>query len=536
MFRSIRRRLVLSYVLLALLAVSVVGLLAVSLVYSAARARELEDLTANAEAVARQAADLLWPVIQVTELTRLTQTAAFLGDMRVRILDESGQALVDSGIPSTASSLIWIVPPAGNQLDDYRGNGMPMMMMPGMKMPAGDEWQALISENFPPGTVLRIVERRYGLWGSRFTIEAVQVEKGLLEISPELSDAKSRSERVVTVPVGSSTAPLGFVELSAGPDVWGELVGTILRALLLAGGGAAALAVILGLVISQRLTSPLRSLTDTAGRMGAGELSVRAQVEQQDEIGELAGQFNQMAQELEASFTQLQAERDALRRFIADASHELRTPVTALKNFVALLQGPAAGDPQAQREFLAESALQIERLEWITQNLLDLSRIDAGLVELELGEHSAAELVEAAAALFRSAAEAKEIHFIVSPVEEGLSLRCDRNRLEIALSNLLDNAIKFTPAGGQVELGAGVHGGGIEFWVKDSGPGIDTEDLPHIFERFYRGHSHSAGGSGLGLAIVKSAVEAQGGQVWVESQAGAGAHFRVRFGVTPDSA
>lgn len=534
MFRSIRRRLVLSYVLLALLAVSVVGLLAASLVYSAARAQEYEDLTANAEAVARQAAELMWPVIQVTELSRLTQTAAFLGDMRVRILDDSGQALVDSGIPSAASNLIWIVPPAGSQLDKNGETGMPMMMMPGMKMPGGDEWQALISENLPPGTVLRIVERRYGLWGSRFSIEAVQVGEGLLEISPEQTETKSRSERIVTVPVGSTTEPLGYVELSAGPDVWGELVGTILRALLLAGGGAAALALILGLVMSQRLTSPLRSLADTAGRMGAGELSVRAQVEQQDEIGELAGQFNQMAAELEASFSQLQAERDALRLFIADASHELRTPVTALKNFVALLQGPAAGDPQAQQEFLAESALQIERLEWITQNLLDLSRIDAGLVELDLGEHSAAELVEAAAALFRNAAEAKEIHFIVSPVEEGLSLRCDRNRLEIALSNLLDNAIKFTPGGGQVEIGAGRRDDGIEFWVKDSGPGIDAEDQPHIFERFYRGRNQSVSGSGLGLAIVKSAVEAQGGQVWVESQPGEGAHFRVRFEFKPD--
>ncbi|MER3514529.1 MAG: two-component sensor histidine kinase, partial [Chloroflexota bacterium] len=110
----------------------------------------------------------------------------------------------------------------------------------------------------------------------------------------------------------------------------------------------------------------------------SGDLSTRAPVHGEDEIGQLARQFNQMAAHLEASFAQLSAERDALRRFIADASHELRTPITALQNFLDLVQGPAAEDPAARSEFLAESQKQVSRLEWITQNLLDLSRLEAG--------------------------------------------------------------------------------------------------------------------------------------------------------------
>ena len=146
--------------------------------------------------------------------------------------------------------------------------------------------------------------------------------------------------------------------------------------------------------------------------------------------------------------TSCAAERDALRRFIADASHELRTPITALKSFIDLLQGPAAGDPQAQAEFLAESQAQIERLEWITRDLLDLSRLDAGLAALDRDEHDVGELIEAAAAAFKAQAREKGIALSLQPPQPALTLYCDRGRIEMALSNLVDNALKYTPAGG----------------------------------------------------------------------------------------
>jgi signal transduction histidine kinase len=322
---------------------------------------------------------------------------------------------------------------------------------------------------------------------------------------------------------------VGYVELSGGPDFGMQAVTTTRRAFLLAGGGAALMAVIVGLLVSQGLAAPLRRLSTAAGQMSGGNLSARVPLRGQDEIGQLAGQFNLMAERLEASFAALSAERDALRRFIADASHELRTPITALKTFNELLQHAAADDPAARTEFLAESQVQLGRLEWITRNLLDLSRLDAGLVDLDLAEHDVREIIEAVAATFKPLASEKGVTLSVESAGDLMPVRCDRARVEMALSNVVDNALKFTPAGGQVRVGAGQVDKMVQLWVKDTGPGIDPADLPHIFERFYRGQSGRAEGSGLGLAIVQSIAQAHGGQVFAESEPGYGSRFVIEL-------
>jgi signal transduction histidine kinase len=344
-----------------------------------------------------------------------------------------------------------------------------------------------------------------------------------------------RSQRSVLVPVGLPEQPAGFVELSAGADFSAEALETTRRAFFLAGGAAVVLAALLGWVMGRRISAPLLALTDTATRMSAGDFSVRAEVAGQDETGRLAGQFNQMAGQLQESFAQLAAERDSLRRFIADASHELRTPITALKNFNELLQGAAADDPQARAEFLAESQAQIERLEWITHNLLDLSRLDAGLAALDIHKHDLRDLIAAAAIPFRGLAAEKGIELAICTPGSPLEISADRARLEMALTNLLDNALKFTPPGGSVELGAQEQrsaekaGPAARFWVRDTGPGISPDDLPHIFERFYRGRTAGRQGSGLGLSIVQSIVQAHGGSIQVESEPGAGARFIIEW-------
>jgi two-component system phosphate regulon sensor histidine kinase PhoR len=226
----------------------------------------------------------------------------------------------------------------------------------------------------------------------------------------------------------------------------------------------------------------------------------------------------------------------------------LRTPITALRNFNELLLGAAADDPEARHEFLRESQAQIERLAWITAHLLDLSRIEAGLVTLDANTHDVAELIEAAVAPFRLEAQSKEVALTAVLPDVPVAIVCDRPRVEVALSNLLDNALKFAPPGGHIEIGAERTGDTVRLWVEDSGPGILPEDLPRVFERFYRGRSVPAAedsgqtsgaqagqdeGSGLGLAIVRSIAEAHGGHVSAESDPGQGARFTLELPLEP---
>jgi signal transduction histidine kinase len=317
------------------------------------------------------------------------------------------------------------------------------------------------------------------------------------------------------------------VELSGSFDYGQQTLSTARRAFVLAGIGAALLALLAGLLVSRSLSRPLTSLAAAAGQMSAGDLSVRAPVQGKDEIGQLGRQLNQLAERLEGSFAELAAERDSLRRFIADASHELRTPITALKSFNELMQGAAAGDAAARAEFLAESAGQIRRLEWITGNLLDLSRLEGGLIDLDLRDQDVGELLDSAAAAFKFSAQEKGVALVVQTPTEPLACRCDRPRLEMALANLLDNALKFTPAGGQVQLSAQRAEGSVQIVVEDTGIGVLAGDAPRIFERFYRGANSGNGGSGLGLAIVQGIVQAHGGAVSVASQPGQGSRFVV---------
>jgi signal transduction histidine kinase len=534
MFRSIRWRLVLSYVLLVLLTLGVVGAVILRLVKDHGERREQELLTTNAEAVARQAQGLIWPVVRQAELQELADTSSFLGDAQVKILDAHDQVLADS-LRSDDQAKVWIMIPFGGhvtlpgELSEAFFVEQPRRGR--VVIPASWEEQSRIFERLPPEAALTLLRWQDQIWGRSFEFHWIQNPEQLHELALG-EQAVPRSDLVLTVPIGDPEAPLGYVELSQGPDFVADALRTTRRAFAYAALGAMLLAAVVGLVVSRGLVAPLRELAGVAGRMSGGDLSTRAPVRRKDEIGQLANQFNQMAGRLEVSFAEVASERDALRRFIADASHELRTPLTALKNFNHLLQGPAAGDEVARAEFLAESQVQLDRLEWVTHNLLDLSRLDGGLAALELARHDVGDLIESAAAAFKPLAWQKgivlSIHLPV-PLPE---IQCDRARIELALGNLLENAVKFTPDGGQVEVGAGTAGEILRLWVQDSGPGIDLEDRPHIFERFYRGRTANAGGSGLGLAIVQSVAQAHGGRVSFESEPGAGSLFVIELPFT----
>jgi signal transduction histidine kinase len=525
MFRSIRWRLVLSYLFLVALTLGVVGAIVLRLVEEYVERQEFEALSANAEAVARQAQGLMWPVALESDLRELAETSSFLGNARVRILDENLQVLADS---ERTQGFTWVLLPGEWEYELPEGLASPYMFeFPAtgqVIIPYSRQMPSRLFERLSPEAAVTILRWQDGAWGGGFQFDVVQDREQLEALV--VGANPPRSGTVISFPVGSVDSPLGYVEVSGGPDLVTEALATTRRAFLFAAAGAMLLAVLVGLVVSRGLTNPLRKLTAAAEQMGGGDLSIRAPVKGRDEIGRLAGQFNLMAGRLEANFAELAAERDALRRFVADASHELRTPITALQSFNELLQGAAAADPAARAEFLAESGVQLDRLEGVTRSLLDLSRLDGGLVVLDLAEQDVGDLIEAAAAAFRRQARDKGIEFSVQAPQPPLTLRCDRARLEMALSNLLDNAVKFTPPGGQVTIGAELAAEAVHLWVRDTGPGIAGEEQPHLFERFYHGDS-AAAGNGLGLAIVQSIAQAHGGCVRVESEAGAGSLFIV---------
>ncbi|MEO8462984.1 MAG: HAMP domain-containing sensor histidine kinase [Chloroflexota bacterium] len=290
----------------------------------------------------------------------------------------------------------------------------------------------------------------------------------------------------------------------------------------------------LGAAISRRITVPLRRLTDASRGLAEGDLARRVPDDPEQwasrELMDLAVQFNTMADQVQESFEISRRDRDRSRDFLADVSHELRTPIAALRTFNELLQERAGEDPTARAEFLEASAGQLERLDWLAQNLLELSKLDSGLVLLDLRPDDIRATVEQAVEQADAAARRRGLEIGVHLPDRPLRIHHDPVRIGQVVTNLVGNAIKFTPRGGQIGVDVGPVEDGVRIVVTDSGVGIDPAELPHIFERFYRGtqaNEARGSGSGLGLAIVQSIVQMHGGSVAVESRVNAGTTFTV---------
>jgi two-component system phosphate regulon sensor histidine kinase PhoR len=220
---------------------------------------------------------------------------------------------------------------------------------------------------------------------------------------------------------------------------------------------------------------------------------------------------------------------EAVRRdFVANVSHELRTPLASLRAMAETLRDGGLEDPQLRVRFLGQMLEEVDRMTRLVNDLLDLSALEAGVVRLRREELQARELLEAVARRYQQAASRRGVGLAVRPGEA--RLQGDRDRLEQALGNLVDNAVKYTPPGGRVELGVEVGGAEVRLVVEDTGPGVPPEHLPRIFERFYRAdpsRSREEGGTGLGLAIAKHIALAHGGRVEACNRPEGGARFAV---------
>ena len=304
------------------------------------------------------------------------------------------------------------------------------------------------------------------------------------------------------------------------------------RSTLLFTGLLALLAsLVVGIPAARRFTAPLARLRRAARSLAQGQLDERAPRSDVVEIDDLARQFNVMADRLSESLRLLEADRDRLREFVADVSHELRTPIAALRAFTELQRDGQVDEP-TRREFLDRSSEQISRLEWMSTNLLDLSRIDAGIFPLDMRPGDLRDPIRSVVEAHAELAEQRGVSLLSEVPPAPVMLRFDRERIVQLLSNLVGNGLKFTPRGGEVRVTLTDAPEGATLVVRDTGPGILAAELPHVFERFFRGTNVGdarASGSGLGLAIARSIVEMHGGQIEVASAVGGGSTFTVRL-------
>jgi len=333
------------------------------------------------------------------------------------------------------------------------------------------------------------------------------------------------------------------VSLSAPYTMRASTIASVIGFLLISAVAALVLAIVVSFFLARRFTTPLRRLTEAAAAMADGDLGRRVPTAREAtgaaEITELSRQFNAMAEQVEETMEVIRRDRDASREFLADVSHELRTPLAALRTFNELLREKAGDDAAARAEFLESSAQQIARLDWLAQNLLDLSKLDTGLVRLDLRPDDLRATVQSAIEQTAVSARRRGIELETALPEAPVVTRHDPQRLGQVLVNLVGNAIKFTPHGGTVRVSLEPYRRGARIQVSDTGVGIDAGELPHIFERFYRGSRASearGSGSGLGLAIVRSIVEMHGGRVMVESRVGEGSAFTVTLPADPRAA
>ncbi len=290
------------------------------------------------------------------------------------------------------------------------------------------------------------------------------------------------------------------------------------QAILFSMLGAGAVALILGILLARALTSPLRELTTATQALARGELGHQVSIRSRDELGELAASFNQMSADLARS-------SELRRQMTADIAHELRTPLSIILGYTeGLSEDKLQGTPETF-EIIHDEANRLKRL---IDDLRTLSLAEASELPLLRQPVAPQALLEHTALVYMAQAHKHNISLQVNAAPDLPAIDVDHDRMVQVLGNLVSNALRYTPDGGQIALSAERDGDKLLLIVRDSGAGIAQQDLPHIFDRFYRGdksRSRQEGESGLGLAIAKSIVEIHGGTIQAQSTIGQGAAF-----------
>lgn len=610
MLRSIRSRLILSYLFVILLAMGIAAGLAWNALDRAFLDVLRENLLAQAQRVAQtvEAGDLSALGLDA-ESGPYNQTSNLVAGYHTRVIDDEGVILLGS---SSAGEVGGSDPPSLSTDSELRTNlGLPPLDL--------DLRSRTYSEELP---LMSRPEVQSALRGEPATAVRAYAWAPGRRVLYGAYPVRAPDGTVISVAYVAS--PLPRLALSLLPATFGaEIVGGAALAVGLAG--------LVGLLLARQLTRPLRRLTQAASTLARGDPPPRIPPTRTAELDTLGSAFNTMSERLTAAHAELAAQFDqreailhgladavlavdetgrviltnpaastllegaparlqeelarslelgaphqveitvrgrviellitplfageALRgavavghditphrqldrlrtHFVSDVSHELRTPLTAIKGFVETLQDGAAEEPDVRDRFLGTIAGETERLIRLTNDLLLLTRSDAGRLDLRLAPTDLAAAARQAVAALEAQAAEKGLDVTVDTPGDLPSVAADADRMHQVLVNLLDNGIKFTPAGGRIVLSLRSGEGEVVCAVSDSGPGIPATELPHLFERFYRGDpSRVRGegqGAGLGLAIARAIVEAHGGRIWAESAPGRGAKITLTLPV-----
>jgi signal transduction histidine kinase len=541
---SIRWRLPASYAVIALLAALSLGSMMLFVLRGYYSGQEREYLYGNATALRPIIAQILQSDLPADSLQDQITGLAFLSQAQIRLLDTNGNTLVDSGIPGPNQ---FVAVSAGLPVVGSVMFSMPVNPPPGQ----GPVLIYRSDESSPFPEMIPFEKQAIPGKAADIVVPVSASPYGYGFVARFEADPVRRSSQSVSVLLQDSNGDkLGVLEFSNGPTYGADVIASVTQAWVIASFFAIVIAALAGWFMSQRVTRPVLALEHATHQMAQGNLGVRVDLprEKQQEFISLASSFNRMAEQVEQTVS-------TLRAFVADAAHELHTPLTALQANIELARdadgalAPGAGVHQVQMpgstgenasartRYLARAQEQGQRLEALVKSLLDLSRIEAADADAKSNfvPVDVTQLVREVGEQFASRAEQADRSFMMDVPSETVHASGNEMQLKQVFINLLENALKFTPAGGTISLNFERPQGTdqLRFVVSDSGIGIPPEDLPHLFERFHRARNVSEfSGNGLGLAIVKAIVISHGGTVEVQSDGvGTGSRFALNLPV-----